>query len=187
MAKPMLLHICCAPCSIASLQVFGRKGFEPQGYFYNPNIHPYREFARRKETLRRYLQEEGVPLFVEEDYLMKDFLRMVVNHEDERCPYCYRLRLDATARFTREKGMDSFSTTLLISPYQNHELIREIGKELAGKYGLNFLYEDLRPVFRESMDLARERELYMQGYCGCIYSENERYNKKARKKKLKTR
>lgn len=183
MAKPMLLHICCAPCSIASLQVFRESGFEPRGYFFNPNIHPYREFTRRKETLRQFLKEEEIPLFIEEEYLMKEFLQAVVNHEDERCAYCYRLRLDAAARFAAEKGLGFFSTTLLISPYQNHELIKEIGGELAGKYGVHFIYEDLRPVFRESMRLAREKELYMQGYCGCIYSENERYNKKARKKK----
>lgn len=183
MGKPILLHICCAPCSIASLQVFKENGFEPQGFFFNPNIHPYREFARRKETLRQFLVEEKIPLFIEEDYLLEDFLRMVVNREKERCTHCYRLRLDATARFAEEKGIDCFSTTLLISPYQRHEHIREIGEEMADKYGLRFIYKDLRPVFRKSLRLARERGLYLQGYCGCIFSEKERYDKKQRKTK----
>ncbi len=183
MGKAMLLHICCAPCSIASLQVFKERGYAPQGYFFNPNIHPFREFARRKETLRQYLREVKTPLFVEEEYQLEDFLRLVVNRENERCTHCYRLRLEATARLAGEKGIDSFSTTLLISPYQKHEQIREIGEDLAEKYGVRFLYEDLRPVFRESMRLAREKELYLQGYCGCIYSEKERYDKRARKKR----
>jgi len=177
MGKPVLLHICCAPCSIATLKVFKENGFEPLGYFFNPNIHPYKEFSRRKETLRQYLEEEKVPLVIEEDYLLEDFLRMVVHKEKQRCLHCYRLRLETAARYAREKGMERFSTTLLISPYQKHDSIKEIGEEMADKYGLQFIYLDLRPVFRESLRQARERGLYLQGYCGCIFSEKERYYK----------
>ena len=182
MGKPILLHICCAPCSIASLKVFKENGFELFGFFFNPNIHPYREFVRRKETLHRFLEEEKIPFFIEDDYLLEDFLRMVVNREKERCTYCYRLRLDAAARFAAEKGLNCFSTTLLISPYQKHEKIKEIGEEMAAKYGISFTYRDLRHFFRESMRMARERGMYMQGYCGCIFSEKERYEKKAQNK-----
>jgi predicted adenine nucleotide alpha hydrolase (AANH) superfamily ATPase len=172
----LLLHICCAPCSLSTWKNFQEKGHRLHGYFFNPNIHPYREFRRRKKTLQEWAQQEGRPLTCEEDYLLEDFLRLVVNREKERCRFCYRWRLEKTAAHAREQGFESFSTTLMLSPYQKHDLLQEIGGEVARKYGLRFIYEDLRPLFRESMGLAREKGLYMQGYCGCIYSEKERYS-----------
>jgi predicted adenine nucleotide alpha hydrolase (AANH) superfamily ATPase len=92
-----------------------------------------------------------------------------------RCAFCYRLRLEKTARYAAENGCDAFSTTLLISPYQNHELIKEIAGELAVLYKVQFLYRDFRPRFREGQREARKAGYYMQKYCGCIYSEEERY------------
>lgn len=180
MGKSVLLHVCCAPCSIATLKIFTEKGFEPVGYFFNPNIHPYREFSRRKETARQFFKDEKTPLLIEENYLLEDFLRMVVHREKQRCLLCYRLRLEAAARQARENGMECFSTTLLISPYQKHERIKETGEEMADKYGLQFIYDDIRPFFRDSLHMAREKGLYLQGYCGCIYSEQERYDKTKR-------
>lgn len=175
--KDLLLHICCGPCSIYSWSELEKKGFNLHGYFFNPNIHPYREFATRMESLSLLARQENKDITIDQRYLMEDYLRLVVNREEQRCQLCYRMRLEETARKAREKGIENISTTLLISPYQKHELLKELGEKIAQEHGLRFVYEDLRPGFRESMRLAREKGLYMQGYCGCIYSEKERYYK----------
>ena len=173
--RALLLHICCGPCSIYSWDALEKKGFNLYGYFFNPNIHPYREFAKRMESLRLLAQQENRNIMIDGRYLMEDYLRLVVNREEERCLLCYRMRLEATAQKAREKGIKYFSTTLLISPYQKHKELKDLGEKIAKDHGLSFVYEDLRPGFRESMRLAREKGIYMQGYCGCIYSEKERY------------
>ncbi|RJX27968.1 MAG: hypothetical protein C4554_02955 [Dethiobacter sp.] len=174
MKKDLLLHICCGPCSIYSWKKLEENGYNICGYFFNPNIHPYSEFARRLDALSSLARQEGRDILMDERYLMEDYLRRVVNHEEQRCQLCYRIRLEETALKAREKGIEGISTTLLISPYQKHELLKELGEKIAQEHGLHFVYEDLRPGFRESMRLAREKGLYMQGYCGCIYSEKER-------------
>lgn len=179
----LLLHICCAPCSLYSWQALQKKGYNIYGYFFNPNIHPYQEFSKRKEALRLLAQQEGKPILIDERYLLEDYLQRVADvahYAEKRCPLCYQIRLEETARQAGEKGLKGFSTTLLISPYQKHQLLRDVGEKIAQKYGLQFVYEDLRPGFRESMRLAREKGLYRQGYCGCIYSEKERYHPSAR-------
>ena len=107
---------------------------------------------------------------------MVEFCKNVVDDLENRCvKYCYRVRLEQTARYAKEHGYDTFSTTLLISPYQNHNALKKIGEEMAEKYGLNFLYRDFRPGFREGQAEARELGLYMQKYCGCVFSEEIRY------------
>lgn len=94
-----------------------------------------------------------------------------------RCTnYCYRVRLEQTAKYAKENGYDAFSTTLLVSIYQNHDEIKKIGEELANIYGIKFLYRDFRVGFRQGQAKARELGLYMQKYCGCIFSEESRYN-----------
>ena len=173
----LLLHICCGPCSIYSWSRLEKNNYRVTGYFFNPNIHPYKEFVRRRDALLLWAREDDREIIIDERYLLEDYLRMVSNHEQERCPLCYRMRLEETALKAKEKGIENISTTLLISPYQKHELLREMGETIAGEHGLHFVYEDFRPGFRESMRLAREKGLYMQGYCGCIYSEKERYYK----------
>ena len=114
---------------------------------------------------------------LEEEYDLSGFLRMVVEKENERCPLCYAMRLEKTARKAKELGFKWFGTTLLISPYQQIEGICRTGEDLARKYGLNFYGEDLRPGYRRSRELSRELGLYRQPYCGCIYSERDRYYK----------
>ncbi|UNC92623.1 epoxyqueuosine reductase QueH [Candidatus Contubernalis alkaliaceticus] len=173
----MLVHMCCAPCSTASIAKFKDLGYRVKGFFYNPNIHPYREFKTRLETLKQYCREEDIPIIVEDRYLLDLFLRETVFHEEARCSYCYRMRLLATARKAEEEGINYISSTLLISPYQDHEQLMKIGSESAQKYGRTFIYEDLRPLFKDSIALSRERGIYRQSYCGCIYSEKERYYK----------
>lgn len=126
--------------------------------------------------LKRIYKSIGVNAIFEENYGLKEFCKNVINDLENRCVnYCYRVRLEQTAKFAKENGYDSFSTTLLVSPYQNHEALKQVGKEIAEKYGLEFVYRDFRVGFREGQAKARELGLYMQKYCGCVFSEEMRY------------
>lgn len=111
---------------------------------------------------------------------MPRYLRLVANSpaKPERCRICYRLRLGKTAAMARERGFKAFSTTLLISPYQDHDLLKQVGEEMGAEHGVNFYYEDLRKGWSERGRLTRQYGLYRQQYCGCIYSEWERYRPK---------
>lgn len=173
----LLLHMCCGPCATASQKRFKGLGYQVKGYFFNPNIHPYKEFKRRLETLKDYCQEAGIPLITDGRYLLEHFLRGVVYREENRCLFCYFLRLRETALRARQEEIPYFSSTLLISPYQDQELLKKTGEEAGKEYGVTFIYEDLRPYFQESVEISRKRGMYRQGYCGCIYSEKERYYK----------
>lgn len=173
----VLLHMCCAPCSIAPVKYLREHDAEIEGYFYNPNIHPYKEFQRRLDTLRQYVLEEDLPLIIDDQYQLEEFLQRVVHSEAERCAHCYEMRLRAAARKAKETGADAFSTTLLVSPYQNHELIRHCGEKAAKAEGVPFYYADYRPGWQEAVNESRRREMYRQPYCGCIYSEKDRYYK----------
>ena len=180
----LLLHTCCAPCSVYCIDSLRAEGIEPTIYWFNPNIHPYMEYKARRDTLKEYIKSINVESIFEENYGLKEFCQNVIDDLDNRCSnYCYRVRLEQTAKYAKENGFDSFTTTLLISPYQNHEELIRIGKEMAKKYGIEFLYRDFRPGFREGQAKARELGLYMQKYCGCVFSEEERYSKQIEKDK----
>jgi predicted adenine nucleotide alpha hydrolase (AANH) superfamily ATPase len=171
----VLLHICCGPCATFVVARLRELGAEVCGYWYNPNIHPYAEHTRRRETLAHYAQETDLPIIWESGYEMPAFLRAVAGRErfGQRCPLCYRMRLERTARAARQHGFDRFATTLLISPYQDQECIKQLGEALGPEYGVAFYFENLRRGFAEHHRLAREHGLYMQRYCGCVYSEWE--------------
>lgn len=171
----VLLHLCCGPCLLGIAQWLEEKGQQFCGYFYNPNIHPLIEFRRRLKAVKMLKVEWGYPIKIEEDYGLRPFLRRVVSAEDERCRRCYRMRLEQTARVAREENFDAFSTTLLGSPDQDHELVREVGDRLACEFGVEFFYRDWRSLYSVSHDEARRKRLYLQNYCGCIYSEYERF------------
>ena len=180
----LLLHTCCAPCSVYCIKSLRQEGIEPTVFWFNPNIHPYTEYKARRDTLRQYTSSIGVQAIFEENYGLREFCKNVVDDLNNRCvKYCYRIRLEQTAKYAKENGYDTFSTTLLISPYQNHEALKKIGEEMAEKYGLEFLYRDFRPGFRQGQAEAREIGLYMQKYCGCIFSEE--MSSLARQKKEK--
>lgn len=181
----VLLHLCCGPCAIFPLTALRAKGGAVRGYFHNPNIHPFREFRQRLATVEDLAHRMALPVEYEREYGLREYLRRVVFHEDQRCPLCYRMRLEATARKAMEIGADAFSTTLLYSRYQRHETIRALGEELAAQFGVHFLYEDFRVGWQEGIDSSLEMGLYRQPYCGCIYSEQERYDKKFWKGKEK--
>ena len=177
-AGRLLLHACCAPCSVACVDSLRAEGIEPVAFWYNPNIHPFTEYRMRRNTLREYAASIGLPLLERDEYGLRPFLTAVGGAFDARCPVCYALRLDAAAALAAEQGFPAFSTTLLISPYQNHALLIEAGEAAAARHGVTFLYRDFRPLFREGQQRARELGLYLQKYCGCIFSEEERYRKR---------
>ena len=173
--KRLLLHICCGPCSTYTIKRLHEQGFAVSGFWYNPNIHPFTEHERRRECVRAYAEEVGLPMIWCGRYEMPAHLRAVVGHEvlGERCAICYRLRLEHTAQMARQYGFHAFTTTLFISPYQQQALIRSIGEELASKHGVEFYFENLRKGWCERGHVAREHGMYQQRYCGCIYSEWE--------------
>ncbi len=172
-----LLHCCCAPCSVSCIESLRQEGIEPVGLWYNPNIHPYQEYKARRDTLMAYAPSVGMELYVAEDYGLREFARAVAEDIPHRCGHCYTVRLAYAARFAAEHGFSSFTSTLFVSPYQNHELMRAVAEEAERRYGVAFLYRDFRPGFRQGQQKAREAGLYMQKYCGCVFSEEERYCK----------
>ncbi|HHX74565.1 MAG TPA: epoxyqueuosine reductase QueH [Firmicutes bacterium] len=176
----LLLHMCCGPCSTYSVKRFRELGYEVCGYFYNPNIHPYKEYQRRLAALEEFCRLENVPLTAERRYELEKYLESVMPALDSRCRTCYRLRLEAAAGQAAATGFKYFSTTLALSPYQDHDLLRQEGEAAAKKHGVEFIYEDLRSGYRESIELSKSMGLYRQPYCGCIFSEKERYYREGR-------
>ena len=171
----VLLHICCAPCCIYPVQSLRAQGLDVMGFFYRHNIHPYTECLRRQETLQGYAGSIHLRVIYQEGYDLENFLRNVSFRETERCTYCYHDRLESTAHIAKHGRFDCFSTTLLYSKFQKHELIRSIGESVAKSVGVPFFYEDFRAGWKQGVDESKRLSLYRQPYCGCIYSEKERY------------
>ncbi len=172
----ILLHVCCGPCATYPTRCLREEGFEVVAFWYNPNIHPFSEHERRREALCLFAQAVDLPIIEPPDYEMVSFLRAVCGQEAfrQRCAICYRMRLAATARAARAGGFSAFTTTLLISPHQDEDLIRTIGEEAGQEAGIPFYYERFRRGWSERGRLAKAHGLYRQDYCGCLYSEWER-------------
>ncbi len=177
----ILLHICCGNCAIYPVQRLREDGHRITGYFHNYNIHPYQEFLRRLETTRDYAARVELELLVDENYKLEEFLANVAQNPGNRCEYCYKSRLKATAEQAAACGADGFTTTLLYSRYQRHHEITEYGRQLADRHGLIFHYENYRQGWNEGIRISKEMGLYRQQYCGCIYSEKDRYLPKPKK------
>lgn len=173
-----LLHICCAPCANMCVDSLRGEGIDVTGFWYNLNIHPYTEYRARRDTLKTYADAVHLPLVLDNRYALRPFIRAVSDDIANRCIHCYELRLYEAAEYAAANGFDSFSTSLLISPYQKHDLIRQVGQAAAAASGITFVYRDFRPLFRQGQRRAREMGMYMQKYCGCIFSEEERYVKR---------
>jgi hypothetical protein len=171
----LLLHVCCAPCSIVPVAELRSAGTAVTGFFYRHNIHPFSECRRRQDTLQGYAGRIGLEMIWQPGYDLEGFIRNVVYHEEERCLICYRMRLTAAAALARQGHFDAFSTTLLYSRYQKHDHIREIGESVGRALGVPFHYRDFRPGWQQGVDESRRIGLYRQKYCGCIYSEKERF------------
>ncbi len=178
---PLLLHICCGPCATYPVPRLRELGFELAGWWYNPNIQPAGEQARRADSARLLAARVGLPL-TEGAYEPARYEAAVRGHEamGERCRRCYHLRLEAAAAEAARRGIGAFTTTLLISPYQEQAALREIGEEAAAAHGVQFFFENLRRGWAERGRLAREYGLYLQQYCGCRFSLAEREQRLAR-------
>ena len=167
-----LMHICCAPCANRPIDLLRSEGMNVTGFWFNPNIHPYTEYQARKHTLEAYAKEISLKLVIGGTYDLRTF----ITHVAGDC------RMEETAKYAAEHGFDSFTTSLLVSPYQKHEAIAAAGRAMGEKYGVEFLYRDFRPLFQAGQEFAREHGFYMQKYCGCIFSEEDRYMAAKRKK-----
>ncbi len=177
----ILLHTCCAPCLVYPHEQLLSKGFEVAGFFYNPNIHPFKEYAARKTALSEFALKYDIAVFYP-SYNPSEFFQAVNLMEErlERCPICWFERLKKTAVFARENKFDYFTTTLLVSPYQDQEALNRIGNDISRDEGVKFYYQDFRPGFRQAHNKAKAEGVYCQNYCGCIYSELERFHKTAK-------
>ena len=172
----LLLHTCCAPCSVYCIDTLRKEGIEPTLYWYNPNIHPYKEYEARRDCLIEYTKSINVNCIVEDVYGLDEFCKNVANNLDSRCvDYCYPVRMRKTFEYAKEHGYDAVSTTLLYSIYQKHDYIKKLCEDLSKEFGIDFYYEDFRVGFWEGHNKAKEAGLYMQKYCGCIFSEEDRY------------
>lgn len=177
----VLLHCCCAPCSLSCIEPLRGEGIEPTAFWYNPNIHPWKEYQARRDCLLEYVPSIGMEVRVREDYGLREFVCQVANDIDHRCKYCYEHRLEGTARYAAEHGFAAFTTTLLASLYQDHDGIAAAAKRYAEQYRVEFLYRDFRSNFRAGNQKARELGFYMQKYCGCVFSEADRYAKQIKR------
>ena len=183
----LLLHTCCAPCSVYCVKTLREENIEPTLFWYNPNIHPYSEYKARRDCLKEFAKLKTLKLILEDNYGLDEFVCSVNNDLLNRCQnYCYPKRLRKVFEYAAKNGYDTVSTTLLYSIYQQHDIIKDLMDELSKEYKVDFLYRDFRKGWREGQDEARKIGLYMQKYCGCIFSEEEsafgrKYGKKLRK------
>ena len=171
----VLLHVCCANCAIYPIKSMREDGLEVMGFFYRHNIHPYSECLRRQEALEAYAEKIDLKVIYQQGYDLEGFIRNVAFRESERCNYCYHDRLRSTALIAKRGKFDYFSSTLLYSKHQKHELIRTMGDSIGKSVGVPFLYQDYREGWKEGIECSKQMGLYRQHYCGCVYSEKERY------------
>ena len=170
----LLLHTCCAPCSVYCIKSLRKEGIEPTLYWYNPNIHPYAEYKARRDCLREYAKVVDVNLLEDDAYGLDEFVCNTNDKISTRCQeYCYPKRLRQAFEFAKSEGFDAITTTLLYSIYQKHDFIKDLMTSLSAEYGIEFVYRDFREGWQEGQDEARRIGLYMQKYCGCVFSEEE--------------
>ena len=203
----LLLHMCCGPCSCYPLKKLRADGIEPVGYFFNPNIHPYQEWEMRLKTAKMFAEKTGMKILTDETFQLREFLRRALAAEgengltpqagtqeealafiasykpqkDRRCRMCYAWRLEQAVRFAAENGFTAYTSTLFYSIYQQHDVMKSLAERFAKAYGVEFYYEDFRKGWQEGIDISLELGLYRQGYCGCVFSEEERYSRVMRK------
>jgi len=170
-----LLHMCCGPCAIVPVRELQSEGLTVMGFFYRYNIHPFTECLKREDSLRLLAEKMELKIIYQEGYELEKWLQGVVHREANRCKLCYYDRLRTTALLARRGRFDSFSSTLLYSKHQRHETIRSLGESIATEVGIPFLYRDFRAGWKEGIESSKNMGLYRQQYCGCIYSEKERY------------
>ena len=170
----LLMHACCAPCSVFCIDELKKENIEPTIFWYNPNIHPYKEYEARRDCLIEYTKKIELNCIVEDEYGLDEFCKNVSNKLNTRCvDYCYPIRMRKTFEYAKSNGYNAVTTTLLYSIYQKHEYIKRICENLSQEFGISFLYRDFRYGFWEGHNKAKEEGLYMQKYCGCVFSEEQ--------------
>ena len=177
--EKVLLHTCCGPCFLYPHNNLKDNGFNVTSFFYNPNIQPYQEYEKRRNCLKDHAEENEITL-IEGNYDIDRFFQDVVFREKVRCSVCYKLRLKQTVKVAKQSKFDYFTTTLLVSPYQKHDTVREIGETLAEKHNIPFLYINFQEGWKETVEKSKKLGFYRQRYCGCVYSERERHQPKRR-------
>jgi hypothetical protein len=145
------------------------------GYYYKSNIHPYTECLKRQQTLETYADQIKMKVIYQDGYDLEGFLQKIIFREKNRCSVCYHERLLSTALMAKRGNFDCYSTTLLYSKFQNHELIKTIGESIGESVGIPFYYGDFRTGWKEGIETSKQLGMYRQQYCGCIYSEKDRY------------
>ncbi|MBD3218275.1 MAG: hypothetical protein GF310_08365 [candidate division Zixibacteria bacterium] len=178
----ILTHICCGPCLVYPYEKMIKEGEHLTGFWYNPNIHPYTEYKERLKSLRKFQDIKNMEIVYQDSYDLERFLQMAMSDLQDRCMHCYILRLTEAANYAKSNGFEYFTTTLLVSPYQKLDYIRKVGNQLEIQTGVKFLDLDIVSGYREGRQKAYDMGLYLQKYCGCIFSEKERYQKKKKKK-----
>jgi len=176
--KPkLLLHICCVGCGVYASQIL-KQDYEVALFFYNPNIWPAEEYAKRLAEARKIAKQFSLQL-IEGEYNHDQWLEAVRGRESdpergERCLICYRFRLERAAVMAKKLGGDYLTTTLTTSPHKNALAINEIGQQAAAQFDVKFISLDLKKQdgFKKSSALSRELGLYRQNYCGCEFSRS---------------
>ena len=173
----ILVHTCCAVCLAGIVPELQKKNVEITAFFHNPNVHPLIEWRRRLKATRQLCERLDIPLDVDDNYGLVNFLRAVHGKEQApgRCRICYRMRMDETASRAGAGGFDAFSTTLLASTHQDLDLVRGAAREASAAHDVTFMDADWRHTQEAGHECARKMSLYRQQYCGCVFSEYDRY------------
>ncbi len=161
----VLLHACCGPCAEAPIVDLWEAGVDLTLYYFNPNIYPVAEWERRREAIARVADLRGLELIVEKGD--REELQMGLEELQKQCARCYEVRFEKAAETAQKHGFEYFSSTLMVSPYQNHELLTKVGKAIAAEHGVTFLAIDWRPIYRLGQNIAQEHGIYRQKYCAC--------------------
>lgn len=177
-SKKLLLHCCCAPCSTTALERV-TPIFDTAVFYFNPNITGGEEYAFRLDEQKRFLSLAYPDVkLIEGRYDISEFFGVAKGLENlpersQRCFMCYKLRLEETARVSKELGFDYFATTLTLSPHKNSDWLNEIGYGLQNQYGVSYLPTDFKKEngYLRSIELSKEYNLYRQNYCGCVFSK----------------
>jgi predicted adenine nucleotide alpha hydrolase (AANH) superfamily ATPase len=177
----VLLHVCCGPCAVATVEMLRDEGFEVTGLFLNPNIHPLQEYLRRRDAALETAERMGFKLIVRDaEYDPAAYMRAVAFREANRCFHCYEMRLSRAVQIAKRGNFDAFTSTLLYSKHQKHEVIKGLCADLATG-SVPFLYRDFRAGWQRGIEESKRMGIYRQQYCGCLYSEVERYQKELRR------
>jgi len=145
------------------------------GFFYRHNIHPFTECKKREATLIEYAERIDLNVIYQKGYELENFLQKMIFREKNRCEICYHERLYETAQIAIKGDFDYFTSTLLYSKFQKHDKIMLIGESVEKTMGIPFYYADFREGWKEGIASSKEFDMYRQQYCGCIYSEKERF------------